>query len=59
MASSVRMKKYSYDAKKVLKKITNLDSDLKKAKEKLTIEKAARQASDASAAKYKLEVNVG
>ncbi|GFS44263.1 hypothetical protein Acr_00g0089450 [Actinidia rufa] len=37
---SVRMKKYSSEAKKALKKTNNLDSDLKKAKEKLTIEEA-------------------
>ena len=44
MAILVRMKKYSADTKKALKITNNLDSVLKKAKEKLYIEEAACQA---------------
>ena len=57
MASLMRMKKYFSDAKKALKKTNNFNSDLKKAREKLTVEEAARQASDVIAAKYKLEAD--
>ncbi|GFS42008.1 hypothetical protein Acr_00g0077640 [Actinidia rufa] len=57
MASSMRMKKYSSNAKTALKKTTNLDSDLKMAIDKLAIGEAAHQASDASATKYKVEAD--
>ena len=45
MASSLRMK-YASDAKKASKKANNLDSNMKKAKEKLIIKEAARKAID-------------
>ena len=58
MASSERMKKYSSNAKKALKKINTLEYYLKMDKEKLAVKKATRKASDNVVAKSKLIVDV-
>ncbi|GFS29944.1 hypothetical protein Acr_00g0009240 [Actinidia rufa] len=54
----VRMKKYSSETKKALKKTNTLESGLKKVKEKLIVEEATRQASDDDDAKSKLEADI-
>ena len=57
MDNSQRMKKYSSKVKKALKKANTLEADLQKAKEKLVVKEAARQANDDDDAKSKLEAN--
>ena len=55
MAISERMNRYSSEDKKALEKANNLKSNLKKTREKLTIEKATCKASDEAVAKSKLK----
>ena len=57
MDNSQRMKKYSSKVKKALKKANTLEVDLQKAKEKVVVKEAARQANDDDDAKSKLEAN--
>ena len=54
---SERMKKYSSNAKKGLKKFDTLEYYLKMAREKLTMEETAHNANDATATKSKLVAN--
>ncbi|GFZ08834.1 hypothetical protein Acr_20g0006420 [Actinidia rufa] len=58
MANSYRLKKYSFEANKVIKRANALVSDLKKAMEKLVAKEEDRKANNNVAAKSKLEANV-
>ena len=57
MAISKRMKSYSSDAKKALKKSNSLEFDVNKVREKLVVEEATRKARDETGTKSKLEAD--
>ena len=57
MAISKRMKSYSSDAKKALKKSNSLEFDVNKVREKLVVEEATRKARAETGTKSKLDAD--